>query len=254
MLAPFAWMLLSSFKTPGEIMAVPLKWFPAQVNGENYQRAWETLELGRLLWNSVLVTGGAVLGVLAISSLTGYALAKLPFPGRSVVFYVILSLMMVPFFMLMIPLFVIVKNLGLVDTYWGVLLPEIAPAFGMFVMRQFMMGVPDELLDAARIDGAGEWTIFWRVALPLVKPGLVALAIFSLTYHWDNFLWPMLVLTSPEKWTLPVGLNQLWDPVKIETYGMFMAGTTVSVLPMIVAFLVAQRQFVEGVARIGIKG
>lgn len=254
MLMPLVWLVLSSLKLPGEITARPIVWLPKSPQWSNYTRAWQLLNFGRLLINSTTVTLLTSLGVLATSSLTGYGLAKLEFPGRNLIFYFILSLMMIPFFMLMVPMYVIIKNLGWINSFAGVIVPEMTTPFGIFLMRQFMLAIPDDLLDAARIEGAGEWRIFWQIALPLSHSGLTALGIFALIYHWDNFLWPLLVLSHPDKMTIPVGLNRLWNPNGFADYNLFMAGATLAVLPIVIVFLLAQRRFIEGIALTGIKG
>jgi multiple sugar transport system permease protein len=254
MVFPFVWMVLSSLKVPTEIAARPLVWFPAVPQWSNYLEAWKILDFGTLFLNSVLVTTITSGGVMLISSMLGYALAKLPFPGSQAVFYLILALMMIPFFMMMVPMYVIVHRLGWINSFAGVIVPEIAPAFGIFLMRQFMLGVPDDLLDAARIDGAGEFRVFWQVAMPLSKSGLSALAIFAFIYHWDNFLWPSLILIDATKQTIPVGLNRFWDPNLFGYYNIFLAGSVLAILPMLIFFLFAQRRFIEGIAVTGLKG
>lgn len=253
MLLPFVWMVLSALKLPFEIAARPVVWLPEVPQWSNFTRAWEMLDFGRLMLNSVIVTVLTSAGVIMISSLTGYALAKLDFPGKNVLFVVVLSLMMVPFFMLMVPVYVIINKLGWVNSLAGVIVPEIAPGFGIFLMRQFMMGLPDELLDAARIDGASEFRIFWQIAMPLSRAGLTALGVFACIYHWDNFLWPSLILISPETMTIPIGLHRLYQPNLFSMYNVFMAGSTLAILPMLIFFFIAQRHFIEGIAMTGIK-
>lgn len=254
MIMPLVWLILSSLKVSGEITTRPIVWFPKVPQWSNYAEAWRSLNFGRLFFNSTLVTLLTSLGVLATSSLTGYGLAKLKFPGRDQLFYLIISLMMVPFFMLMVPTYVIIKQFGWINSFAGVIVPEMTTPFGIFLMRQFMLSIPDDLLDAARIDGAGEWRIFWQIALPLCRSSLSALGIFALIYHWDNFLWPLLVLSHPEKMTIPIGLNRLWNPNSFPEYNLFMAGATLAVLPIVIVFLFAQRRFIEGIAMTGIKG
>ena len=255
MLLPFAWMIIASLMTPREIMARPLVWFPAVPQIGNYARLSEAIPLGRMYVNSLFVATVTTLGILFTSSLTGYGFAKFTFPGRDILFLLVLATMMIPFFVVLIPIFYIVRQLGWIDSYAGLIVPNIVTAFGIFLMRQFMLGLPDELLDAARIDGAGEFRIYWRIVLPLAAPALGALAILAFVYQWNSFLWPLVIIRSPGLATVPLGLNSLRVYASsAEVINLQMAGATLGVVPVILVFLFLQRYFVQGIALSGVKG
>lgn len=254
-LLPFAWMIISSFMSPREIMARPLVWLPAALRLENYTALTDAIPLGRMYFNSVVVATATTLGILFTSSLAGYGFAKFRFPGREFLFIVVLATMMIPFFVVMIPVFYIVSRFGWVDSYLGLIVPNLVTAFGIFLMRQYMLSLPDEILDAARVDGESEFGIYWRIVLPLCTPVLGALGILSFVYQWNNFLWPLVVGRSPEMWTIPVGLNSLRVYASSpEVINLQMAGAALAVVPVIVVFLLLQRYFVQGIALTGVKG
>jgi multiple sugar transport system permease protein len=255
MVLPFLWMVTASIKTGPEIAARPIVWLPRQLYTGAYADLTANVDLGRVFFNSTFVTLAITLGILATSSLSGYALAKIQFPGREAFFVFTLSTKMVPFFVLVIPVFYITRQLGWLDSYQGLVVPNVVSGFGIFLMRQYMLTIPDELLDAARIDGAGEFGIFGKIALPLTKPALSALGVFSFMFHWDSFLWPLLIVHRPEMRTIPVALSSLQTFAgAIENMNIIMAGTTLAVLPVLVIFLLAQRQFIEGITLSGLKG
>jgi multiple sugar transport system permease protein len=246
MSAPFLWMALSAFKTRRDLTASPPVWLPSE---------WTLSNFGALL-NSLVVAVLVTLCNLLFCSMLGYALAKLEFTGRSKVFGVVLAALMVPGNLLILPLYVLMTKLGLIDTYAGLVLPFAAGAFGVFLMRQFMQSIPDELLEAARIDGAGEWYIFWRIVLPLVKPALATLTIFTFLGSWNNFVWPLIATNDPDKYTLPVALATFAnDPNRTVGggNGMLMAGSLLVVLPVLLVFVVLQRHFTQGIATAGLK-
>ncbi len=253
MVFPFIWMINASLMTAGEIQLRPPVWLPAEPQFNNYVELSESLPIGRLYFNSLFTSGIIVFGVLLTSSLAGFAFAKYHFPGREFLFYLILATMMIPFFVTLIPVFFIVRQLGWIDTYQGLVVPGLTSAYGIFLMRQFMITVPNELIDAARIDGASELTIFWRIVIPLVKPALATLGTFTFIGAWNNFLWPLLVIDSRELFTLPLGINSLRSLYSDNT-NLLMAGTAVSVLPMLVVFIFLQRYFIQGIALTGLKG
>jgi multiple sugar transport system permease protein len=255
MILPLLWMVTASFKVGPEIAARPIVWFPRQLYLGAYADLATNVALVRVFWNSMFVTLAITLGILATSSLTGYALAKIQFPGRDAFFVFTLSTMMVPFFVLVIPVYYLTKLAGWLDTYEGLIVPNMVSAFGIFLMRQYMLTIPEELLDAARIDGAGELGIFRKIALPLTVPALSALGVFTFMFHWDSFLWPLLIVHRPEMRTIPVALSSLQTFAgAIENMNIIMAGTTLAVLPVLLVFLVAQRQFIEGITLSGLKG
>jgi len=252
MLAPLIWMVLASFKTLPEILKVPPTLLPESFNLDNYRTVLSDTEFPRYFVNSIIVAVVTVASVLLTSSMAGYAFAKFEFPGRNVLFVLVLATLMIPFQVRVIPLYVLTNELGLLDTYPGMVLPGLVDAFGIFLMRQFMMAIPNDLIDAARVDGASERTIFLKIVLPLAKPALSALAIFTLVASWESFLWPLLVVSSPDKFTLPLGLAQFSGRF-ISRVDLQMAASTLTVLPLLFAFLLLQRRFIEGLATAGMK-
>ncbi|MFJ9603355.1 carbohydrate ABC transporter permease [Streptomyces althioticus] len=256
MSAPFLWMALSAFKTRRDLTASPPVWIPSEWTLSNFGALLDQLDMPRYFLNSLIVAVLVTLCNLLFCSMLGYALAKLEFTGRSKVFGVVLAALMVPGNLLILPLYVLMTKLGLIDTYAGLVLPFAAGAFGVFLMRQFMQSIPDELLEAARIDGAGEWYIFWRIVLPLVKPALATLTIFTFLGSWNNFVWPLIATNDPDKYTLPVALATFAnDPNRTVGggNGMLMAGSLLVVLPVLLVFVVLQRHFTQGIATAGLK-
>jgi multiple sugar transport system permease protein len=255
MLLPFEWMVVASLMAPNEIMARPLVWLPAVLEFHNYARLAEAIPLGRMYLNSLIVTTAITLGILVSSSLAGYGFAKFQFPGRDILFMMVLATIMIPFFVYLIPVFYVVSQLGWVDTYQGLIVPNIVTAFGIFLMRQYMLSLPDELLDASRIDGASEFAIYWRIVLPLVGPALGALAILAFVYQWNAFLWPLVIIRSGDLATIPIGLNSLRVYAsQPEVINLQMAGATVAIIPVLAVFAIFQRWFVQGIALTGLKG
>ncbi|MFF4795113.1 carbohydrate ABC transporter permease [Streptomyces sp. NPDC001276] len=256
MAAPFLWMALSAFKTKKDLTASPPVWIPSTWTLSNFSELFDQLDMARYFMNSLIVAVLVTVCNLLFCSMLGYALAKLDFTGRSKVFAIVLAALMVPGNLMILPLYVLMNGLGLIDTYAGLVLPFAASAFGVFLMRQFMQSVPDELLEAARIDGAGEWYIFWRIVLPLVKPALATLTIFVFLGSWNNFIWPLIATNDPGKYTLPVALATFAnDPNRTVSggNGMLMAGSLLVVLPVLVVFTVLQRHFTQGIATAGLK-
>ncbi|MEV5187578.1 carbohydrate ABC transporter permease [Streptomyces werraensis] len=256
MSAPFLWMALSAFKTRRDLTASPPVWIPSEWTLSNFSALLDQLDMPRYFLNSLIVAVLVTLCNLLFCSMLGYALAKLEFTGRSKVFGVVLAALMVPGNLLILPLYVLMTRLGLIDTYAGLVLPFAAGAFGVFLMRQFMQSIPDELLEAARIDGAGEWYIFWRIVLPLVKPALATLTIFTFLGSWNNFVWPLIATNDPDKYTLPVALATFAnDPNRTVGggNGMLMAGSLLVVLPVLLVFVILQRHFTQGIATAGLK-
>ena len=213
---------------------------------------WSQYPFARWLWNSVVIAGLSVVLTVLINLCAGYAFAKLRFPGRNLLFLLILSTLMVPVQVIMVPQFQIVVDLHLLNSTGGVVLPRLAEAFGLFMARQFFMAIPDELLDAAKCDGAGHIRAFWRIAVPLSKPLIAVLVIFTFMWRWNEFVWPLIVLTDPNSYTLPVGLQFLIGQFSTN-FGPLLAMSFLSILPMLIVFGFFQRYFVEGVARTGIK-
>jgi multiple sugar transport system permease protein len=255
MLLPFAWMIVSSFMSAAEIMSRPIRWLPAELQLRNYEALAKAIPIGNMYTNSLIVTVSITLGVLLTSSLAGYGFAKFRFPGRDVLFVLVLATMMIPFFVVLIPIFFLVRQLGWMDSYLGLIVPNVVTAFGIFLMRQYMLSLPDELLDAARIDGASELAIYWRIVLPLAGPALGALAILAFVYHWNSFLWPLVIIRSRDLATIPIGLNSLRVYASSpEVINLQMAGAALAIIPVVAVFAVLQRSFVRGIALTGIKG
>jgi multiple sugar transport system permease protein len=255
MLLPFLWMILSSFMTAQEIISRPLTWFPADPGFDAYRGLRDAIPLGRMYLNSMIVTTVTTFGILLTSSLAGYGFAKFQFPGRDILFLIVLATMMIPFFVVMIPIFWMIGKFGWIDSYPGLIVPNIVTAFGIFLMRQYMLSLPDEILDAARVDGASELEIYWRIVLPLSTPVIGALTILAFVYQWNNFLWPLVVARSDSMWTVPVGLNSLRVYASsAQVVNMQMAGATLGVVPVIIVFLALQRYFVRGIAMTGLGG
>ncbi len=254
MVLPFVWMLLGSFKTTAELRQVPPTWLPQNPTLTNFADLFDRLNFLRYFFNSAVVAGGVTAGNLLFGSMLGYALAKLQFRGKRILFLLVLGTLMVPGIVTFMPLFVLVANMGIVNTHMGLILPFLAGAFGVFLMRQFIMGIPDELLDAARVDGAGEYYIFFRIILPLSTAPLATLGILTFLGSWNSFLWPLVVATTEDMYTLPVAMALFATGQQTSNLGLQLAGSVVVVLPVLIVFVVLQRYFTQGIAMTGIKG
>ena len=253
MVVPFLWMAISSVKPEAEVRAVPPTWWPETLTLENYQSLFTRLDFPTYFFNSTVVALAVTVGNVIFGAMLGYALAKLAFPGKRVVFGLVLGTLMVPGVVTFVPLFVLTTNLGLTNTLPGMFLPFLAAPFGVFLMRQFIMGLPDELIQAARIDGAGELRIFFSVILPLCGPALATLGILTFLGSWNNFLWPLVVAQTEDKFTLPVALALYAVGQNATQYGLLLAGAVVVVIPVIAVFLALQRYIMQGIAMTGIK-
>jgi len=254
-LLPLAWIALTGLKPESEIIRLPIQWLPVQPTAENFGTALttsRTANIGRAFFNSTIVATGETLFTLVIDAMAGYALARLQFRGRAVVFGIIVASLMVPLQITLVPLYLMFEGVGWLNSYHALILPGLSRAFGVFLMRQFFLALPRDLQDAAKIDGAGPFMTFARVALPLVKPALAALGIFTFLRSWNEFTWPLIAISSNEMMTLPVALARLLGSYRVE-YGIVMAGATVSALPLIIVFFLAQRQIIQGVALTGMK-
>jgi ABC-type glycerol-3-phosphate transport system permease component len=246
MLFPFAWMLASSFKPFTEIFA-GRSFLPVQPTLANYASLFQQSDALRKVWNSLYIAALYTALAVFLCAMGGYAFAKFRFPGRGVLFGFLLATMAVPFAVTMVPLFIMMRNwFHWIDTPWPLIVPWAANAFGVFFMRQYMLSVPDDMLDAARVDGASELRIFLRIVLPVSRPGLASLAILFFVLKWNDFLWPLAVLRSDEVQTVPVMLNSLQGPPGRTAFDVLMAGSVVSVLPMLLLFLLLQRHLVVG--------
>jgi multiple sugar transport system permease protein len=254
MVAPFLWMLLGSFKPRAEFLQSVPSWLPKAPTFDNYDRLIARLDFPRFFLNSIIVAVAITAGNLIFSPMLGYALAKLRFSGRRVLLLLVLATLMLPASATLIPLFVLMSSLGLVNTYPGLVLPFLAGAFGVFLTRQFFQGLPDELLEAARIDGASEFRIFWTIAMPLATPVLATLGILTFLGAWNGFIYPLVMAQEPEMYTLPVALATFATGQFQADHGMLMAGSVLLVIPVLLIFIVVQRWVTEGIATTGLKG
>lgn len=246
-LTPILWLIFSSFKASGEIFSYPPTFLPREPTLVNFSRLFEEMPIVRYLINTTFFATSHTLLLLVIASMGGFAFAKYNFRGRGILFAIVLGSMMIPFHLVLVPLFSLLYKFGWLDTYQGLILPYLATSgFGVFLMRQFILGIPTDLIDAARIDGSSEFGVYWRVILPTVKPAMGALSIFGFLGAWNEFLWPVIVLRDPDKYTLVMGLTNLLGVYRQE-YGMIMAGTVLSILPIMILFLAMQKEFVEGI-------
>ena len=264
--APFAWMVTASLQDVGDMFRWPPQWIPRRPSLDNYTRFFAQERIGRYFFNSAYVAATVTALQLFFGSLAAYTFAKRRFPGRDALFLLTLGTMMIPGQVTLIPNYVILKHIplfggnnwlgqggsGWLDSYWGLIAPQGASAFAIFLLRQYMKTIPDELLDAARVDGANEFRIYRQIVLPLCRPALAALAIFTFTYHWDDFYWPLVIVSSEELRTLPLGLalfvvrnRTVWD--------LLMAGSVIATLPVLIVFLLFQRHFVRGITLSGMK-
>ena len=249
---PFIWMLTTSFRTQGDLAANPLTLWPEAITLENYHNVWERIPFGRQFINTTLFAGTVTIVSVVLDSMAGYAFARFDFPGKNALFVLVLITLMVPVQVTFIPLFSLLVDFGWVNTLHGLIIPRVADAFGIFFLRQFFVGLPKDLEDAARMDGASEPRIFSRIMLPLAGPAVLTIAMFNLLANWNDLLWPLMVTTSPDMQTLPAGLA-LFRGQHVTDYGLLMAGSVLALLPMIVAFFFVQRRFIEGIATSGLK-
>ncbi|QFT87725.1 L-arabinose transport system permease protein AraQ [Bacillus sp. THAF10] len=252
MLVPFIWMISTSLKTSGATMVLPPQFIPEEFNLENYQRVADTFPVFKFLWNSLLVAVTSTIGQLLLCSMAAYAFARLEFKGRDVIFVIYLATLMVPSQVTMTPQFILMKYMGWLDTYQGLILPGMFNAFGTFLLRQFFLGIPKELEEAAFMDGANHFRIFAQIILPLSMPALATLMIFSFMQSWNNFLWPLIVVNSPDMMTLPLGLSLLQGRWETD-WNLMMAGVVISVIPVLAVYSFAQRYFIQGITLSGMK-
>lgn len=251
-LAPFIWMFLTSMKTQVEAVSIPPSILPRRWNLDAYTTLPDKLPFFRMYWNTILTSLIIVAGQLLLCSVAGYAFGRIRFPGRGFLFILTLSVLMIPSSFLILPQYLIIQRMGLLNTLHAIYLPNLFSAFGTFLMRQFFMSIPQELEDAARIDGCGHGRIYLRIMLPLIKPGLVSLGVLTLRFAWNNLMWPMIVNTEKAKMTLSAGLSYLQGQY-ITDYPSIMAGALLATIPLIIVYAIFQRQFIEGIALTGIK-
>ena len=253
MLVPLVWMFVTSIETADESRHFPPVLVPSGFHWQNYPDAWNAAPFGHFFLNTAIVTGASVLGNLVFCSLAGYALARLRFFGRGLLFALMLATLMVPFQVVMVPTFLIVRHLGLVDTLGALILPNLVTPFGIFLLRQFFRTLPIELEEAARIDGCSRLGVLLRIVLPLSGPALATLAVITFLWTWNDFLWPLIVIQSPTHNTIQLGLANFQGSHQTQ-WTLLMAGNVMSLLPMLLIFVLAQKWFVQSVAATGIRG
>jgi ABC-type glycerol-3-phosphate transport system permease component len=253
MLFPIFWMVTTAFKSEAEIFAAPIRWLPSALHWENFTVPLTEKPFARWFLNSILIASSVTLGNLLISSLAGFGFAKYRFPGRGMLFVLILATFMIPLQVTMIPLFFIVKGLGWVNSYWGLIVPIMVDAFGIFLMRQFIDDIPNDYMDQARIDGAPELRIWWSVILPMTWPILSALGILTFLTSFDELLWPLILVTSDEMRTVPLGLATFENTYQT-IYNQLMAMALLAMIPVFIVFVVFQRRIIQGVTFTGLKG
>lgn len=252
-LVPLYWLFSTSLISQNAILKFPPKLVPLPPSLENFARLFQAGTIWRWMLNSAVVASLVTFFTLLFDSMAGYAFAKKRFPGREQIFWIIISMMIIPGQVTLVPIFIIMSRMGLLNTLYAVVLPAFADVFGVFLMRQYLQTIPSELEDAARIDGAGPFTIYLRIIVPLAAPALAVLAIFTFMGNWNNFLWPLIVLNDPAKLTLPVGLATLQQENTVD-YGLQMAGAALAAIPMMVLFFSLQRYFIKGLTLGGVKG
>lgn len=251
-LVPIVWLVLGSFKTPTELSARPPSLLPESWGLSNYTDALTRFDFTTYLFNSTVVTIAATALTLAINSMAAYALAKYNFRGKNGLFLLTLATIMIPLQVILIPVYQVVASLGMVNTLWGLIIPAAATPTGVFILRQYMLSIPDELIEAARVDGSGEFRTFIQIVLPMCRPALAVVAILSIMWRWNDFLWPLVVAQSESVYTLPVALARFTAEETVP-FNLIIAMSVVSILPVIILFLFFQRQIVTGIANTGIK-
>jgi multiple sugar transport system permease protein len=252
MFTPVIFMLTTSLKTSAEVFEFPPSLFPDVPQWQNYVRLFESLPIPRYLLNTFVVSAAAVLFNLAFDSMAAFAFSRLRFPGRDLIFVALIGSMIIPFQITMIPTFLIVRSLGWVDTYAGLIAPIAGGAFGIILLRQFMISFPRSIEDSARMDGAGLLRIYWSIVLPLTKPALATLAVLTFTFTWDDFLWPLIITNSAEMRTIQLGLQMLRGEYTLN-WEVLMAGSVIALVPVFLLFSFSQRMFVEGVTTTGMR-
>ncbi len=251
---PFVWALSTSFKTSAEInVGFPPKWIPDNPTLQSYADIFTLADFGRWYFNSFLVGIITTIFTLFFSSTAGYAFARIPFPGRNLIFGGVVATMMIPGVITLIPVYILLKTLGLIDTIQGLIIPFMVTNFGIFLMRQFFLSIPNELEEAARVDGAGRVRTFVQIALPLARPALSALTIFTFMGRWNDFLLPLIIISKPELYTLPLGMSTFRGQYKTD-WGLLMSGSIMVMIPIVILYVFLSRFFIEGIAYTGLKG
>jgi ABC-type glycerol-3-phosphate transport system permease component len=251
-LLPILWMISTSLKPLNRVFDLPIQWIPRPPQWHNYPDAWRQFPFARYFVNSFIVSASVTVLNVFLAGLAGYSLAKYRYFGQRALFIAILSTLMLPIEVLMVPTFLIVKALSWLNTYQGLIIPMVADAFGVFLMRQFMLGLPDSLVEAARIDGAGELGTYFRIVVPLIWPAVLTLAIFTWRETWDAFVWPFIIISEDSLRTVPIGLQRFQEQY-VTTYNSVMAISTIAIIPMVLLFFFFQRSFIRGIALSGLK-
>lgn len=251
--APLLWMAAAAFMPRGTAQTYPPSLWPAEPTLDNFRELFSRLHLGRYLLNSLAISLSITGFGLLLNAMAGYAFAKLRFTGREQVFRTLLAALVMPLQVGMLPLFLMLKQMGLINTYWAVIIPSMATIYGIFMVRQYALAIPDSLLDAARLDGASEWRLFYTIVLPLLRPVLATLGIFTFLSAWNDFMWPLIVLTGSENYTLPVALAIL-STEHVQDAELMMAGSLITILPVLGLFILLQRQLIGGIMVGGVKG
>lgn len=253
-LMPLIWMFSTSLRVPRESFQLPPQWLPTDWRWQNYADVFDRVPFGQYILNSIIVTTTTVAGQIVTATLAAYAFARLRFPGRGFLFLLLMSALMVPQFVTIIPVFIIVRNFGLMDTLGSLIVPSLVTPFGIFLLRQFFLSIPTDLEDAGRIDGAGPFQIFRHIFLPLGAPGIAVMAILAFNSHWNEYFRPFIFLSSFERYTLPIGIVALRGPMDSGNIAVVLAGVTMSLIPMIVLMIFAQRYLIQGILMTGSKG
>lgn len=253
MVLPFLWMISASFKSEGEIFGFPIQWIPSTFYWSNYEKVWTELPFATYYLNTVKIAVITTVLQIFTCSMAAYAFAKVKFPERDKLFFVYIATMMIPYQVMMIPQFMLIKEIGLVNSHWALILLGAFSPFGVFLFRQFYVSIPEELSEAARIDGLGEFGIYWRVILPLTRPAIASLVIFTFMHSWNDFLAPLIYLNSDSKFTLQLGMQHFQSEFSTE-YGPLMAAAVSAIIPTIVIYFIAQDQFVKGITAGAVKG
>ncbi len=251
-LLPFWWMVMASFMPNGEASTFPPRFWPSQWSLGQYQTLYERLQIGRFFMNSLILASGVTLVSLLVNSMAGYAFAKFAFRGKKTIFASLLASLVIPGQVTMLPVFLLLKHMGLLNSYFGIIIPGMASIFGIFLIRQYLQGIPDSLIEAARIDGAGDFKIYWRIVLPLAMPILVTLALFTFMGTWNDFLWPLIVLNRQDMYTLPVAIANLMGEHAPDPE-LMMAGAVVTILPILILFMALQKYYIQGILMGGLK-
>jgi len=249
---PILWIVFSSLKPQSELFTFPLTFLPASPTLGNYQAAFKSGNFLRYFFNSSFVAVVSTLITILINVMAGYALSKFIFKGRDLIFFVMIATLMIPLQVILVPIFILEKNLGLLNSLWGIIIPPAATPTGIFLARQYMMTIPNSLIEAARIDSAGEWYIFQRIIIPLAKPIIATIAIFSFMWRWNDFLWPFIVIAKQKKYTLQLALANFVGQYDVD-WSKLLSMTVISIIPLIVVFLVFQRYFIKGMTSGGVK-